>query len=120
MYTGLSEAPSMTRASQPASLSFAPIMPPQWESTTRWSVVNVDRCENVVRPAKGVPDAVSGPTAMTTLLSGLNGSVPAGTSSYMILFARPMPPRKYLYGSVDWVVISPVVRFTRAILPCQP
>ena len=47
----------------------------------------------VVRPAKGTPVAVNGPTAKTTLFSGESGSVPGATSSYMILLAMPMPPR---------------------------
>ena len=91
-YTGWSDAPSSTTASQPASLIFAPIMPPQWASTTRWSFVNVDSEQMVVRPARGTPEAVSGPTAKMSLFSGEKGSVPAGTSSYMILLAKPMPP----------------------------
>ena len=74
----------------------------------------------VQRPPSGTPDAVSGPTANTILLSGPRGSVPAGTSSYMTLLARPMPPMYSLYGSVDSVVMLPVVRLTRKILPVQP
>ena len=67
-------------------------MPPQWASTMRWSFENVDSEQMVVRPASGTPEAVRGPTAKTILFSGEKGSVPAGTSSNMILFARPMPP----------------------------
>ena len=59
---------------------------------TRWSFENVESEQMVVRPARGTPEAVSGPTANTILFSGERGSVPAGTSSYMILLARPMPP----------------------------
>ena len=56
-------------------------MPPVCASTGRWSVVKVERKLMVVRPARGTPDAVSGPTANTIFDSGANGSVPAGTSS---------------------------------------
>ncbi len=120
MKTGVSEAPSTMMASQPANLMRGPSMPPQCESTTRWSLVNVDSDAQVMRPPSGMPEAVSGPTAYTILLSGENGSVPAGTSSYMILLARPMPPTRNLYGSVDSTLTAPVVRLTRAILPVQP
>ena len=83
-------------------------------------MVNVDSEQMVVRPASGTPDAVSGPTAKMTLLASLSGSVPAGTSSYMILLPMPMPPMRFLYGSVDSVVMDPVVRLTRRIFPAQP
>ena len=39
------------------------------------------------------PEAVSGPTAKMSLFSGEKGSVPAGTSAYMILLAIPIPPK---------------------------
>ena len=108
--TGLSDWPSMHQAhpSLQASASHRTCRPLRVDD--QMIPVNVDRWASVVRPARGTPEAVSGPTAKMTLLSGESRLVPAGTSSYMILL--PCPYRRCIACMlVDFVEMTPVLRF---------
>ena len=120
MYTGTSLAPSMIMASKPQFFMRTAVSPPMCASTMALYLVKGDRDEMVMRPEQGALEPVLGPTAKTILFSGAAGSVPTGTSSYIMRLAMPLPPIYLKYFSLLSMLLVLVVRLTRSRLPIHP
>ena len=85
-HTGRSARPSTMTASYPAYFSSAAKWPPMCPLATSGVGQQVGHSVVMaVRPLQGAPVPARGPVAKTTLFSGSNGLVPAGTSSQRTL-----------------------------------